>query len=320
MALLNNTDLEGKFNHASTGLFKANTTGAIGSDDARALVEDLTDSYVNKVEDIYTSYVVSTSGTDTYTATPSPAIAAYITNTHYFIKFVNTNTTAVTLNLNSLGAIAVKKNGSTALGAGDITANQILHLLYDGTNFQIVGSFADGASYTAASFGDFIVGLTGKTTPVDADSIIISDSAAGDDAKKVTLTNTKAFFKTYNDTLYPAIVDTLASNTPVTTGGTITLDCESRKQLIAVGSASFSGSKTIALSNNTNAKVVAFLFQLSGSGTLTMPSTFVMDTGESRWNTGTKVLTLTGAGYYEISCTWDGTRWRVKASADGGYV
>lgn len=42
---------------------------------------------------------------------------------------------------------------------------------------------------TAANFGDFIVALTGKTTPVGADSLIISDSAASDDAKKVSLTN-----------------------------------------------------------------------------------------------------------------------------------
>jgi hypothetical protein len=47
MAQLNNTDLEGKFNNGTTGLFKTNITGAIGSDDARALVEDVTDSYLN---------------------------------------------------------------------------------------------------------------------------------------------------------------------------------------------------------------------------------------------------------------------------------
>jgi hypothetical protein len=61
------------------------------------------------------------------------------------------------------------------------------------------------AILTAANFGDFIIALTSKTTPVDADSIVISDSAATDDAKKVSLTNFKAYLKTYNDTLYAKV-------------------------------------------------------------------------------------------------------------------
>lgn len=56
---------------------------------------------------------------------------------------------------------------------------------------------------TAANFGAFIVALTGKTTPVDADTIVISDSADSNNSKKVTWTNIKATLKTYFDTLYP---------------------------------------------------------------------------------------------------------------------
>lgn len=58
------------------------------------------------------------------------------------------------------------------------------------------------AILTATNFGAFINGLTGKTTPVDADSISIVDSAASNVQKKVSLTNFKAFLKTYFDTLY----------------------------------------------------------------------------------------------------------------------
>jgi hypothetical protein len=144
MALLNNGDLEGKFNNVSTGLFKTNTTGAIGSDDARALVEDLTDSFVNKVDDVYISYAVTATGTDTYAATPSPALTGYATNTRFYVKFTNANTGAATLNLNALGAKAIKKTSTVALAAGDIAAGQIVELIYDGTNFQLVGGGGSG--------------------------------------------------------------------------------------------------------------------------------------------------------------------------------
>jgi hypothetical protein len=48
------------------------------------------------------------------------------------------------------------------------------------------------AALTSALFGTFITVLTGKTTPVDADTIAISDSVASDAAKKVTWANIKA--------------------------------------------------------------------------------------------------------------------------------
>jgi hypothetical protein len=179
MALLNNTDLEGKFNHASTGLFKTNTVGAIGSDDARALVEDLTDSYVNKVEDIYTSYSVTASGTDTYTATPSPALTAYAANTRFFIKFTNANTGAATLNLNALGAIAIKKSGTTALSSGDIAAGQVLQLLYDGTNFQVVGGGGGGGGGAWGSITGTLSSQTDLQTALNAKAALASPTFTG---------------------------------------------------------------------------------------------------------------------------------------------
>jgi hypothetical protein len=57
----------------------------------------------------------------------------------------------------------------------------------------------------ASGFGAFIAGLTVKNTPVDADGLVITDSAAGDAAKKVTWANIKATIKTYTDTLYATI-------------------------------------------------------------------------------------------------------------------
>lgn len=58
------------------------------------------------------------------------------------------------------------------------------------------------ATLTDANFGTFSNGLTSKTTPVDADTVNLSDSADSNKAKKLSFANLKAFLKTYFDTLY----------------------------------------------------------------------------------------------------------------------
>ncbi len=55
---------------------------------------------------------------------------------------------------------------------------------------------------TETNFGAFSNSLTDKTTPVDADTVNLVDSADSNKSKKVTLTNFKAFLKSYFDTQY----------------------------------------------------------------------------------------------------------------------
>lgn len=80
------------------------------------------------------------SGTNTYTASLSPSLTAYAAGNPFKIKFTNANTGSSTINIDSLGAKTIKKNGNTDLVSGDIQAGAIYSLVYDGTNFQIVGS------------------------------------------------------------------------------------------------------------------------------------------------------------------------------------
>jgi len=80
----------------------------------------------------------TTTGTDTYVASlKMPPILGYFAGMRIRVKFGITNTGAATINVNSLGAKSIVKRVSTALVAGDIIANRIYHLIYDGTNFQI---------------------------------------------------------------------------------------------------------------------------------------------------------------------------------------
>jgi len=89
---------------------------------------------------------------------------------------------------------------------------------------------------TASNFGTFLTGLTSKTTPIDADEIAISDSASSNVGKKVTLTNFKAFLKTYFDTIYTKYL--LKSTTDGTNVTGVTADTLTYSGLIPANSVS----------------------------------------------------------------------------------
>ena len=83
-------------------------------------------------------YVGTVGGTvDAITLTPSPALTNYTTGTEMIFVAAGANTGAVTVNVSSLGAKAITKNGTTALSAGDIPSGAVIRIIYDGTRFQM---------------------------------------------------------------------------------------------------------------------------------------------------------------------------------------
>ena len=90
-------------------------------------------------------------GTDTVTLTSGLTLTAYAQGMMFSFEAGGTNTGAVTLNVDSVGAKAIVKHGDTALAAGDIKAGGIYLVGYEATNdrFQLlsmVGSASSGAS------------------------------------------------------------------------------------------------------------------------------------------------------------------------------
>ena len=70
------------------------------------------------------------------TATTFPG--AYAAGQSVIVKVANTNTGATTININTLGAKAVTKNGNTALAAGNLVAGNDYLMTYDGTEFEVL--------------------------------------------------------------------------------------------------------------------------------------------------------------------------------------
>lgn len=103
------------------------------------------------------------SGTDTYAVTIG-TVASYTAGDAYVVKFTNANSGASTININTLGAKGLKKSVSTALASGDILAGQEFIIVYDGTNFQVIGISSGGTSITV---GDTqVLYADGANTPV----------------------------------------------------------------------------------------------------------------------------------------------------------
>jgi hypothetical protein len=109
--------------------------------------------------------------------------------------------------------------GATANSADSVLINRANH-----TGTQMANTISDFNSAVAlqitgkqdvlstVNFGQFISGLSAKTTPVDADHTTISDSADSDKSKKLSLGNLKAYLKTYFDTVYGSVVNIFKSS------------------------------------------------------------------------------------------------------------
>lgn len=83
------------------------------------------------------TYQASSTGNDSYAITLSPAPSSYQVGMTFRFMADVANTGTATLNVNWLGAITIKKQHDQTLGDGDIEANQIVTVTYDGTNFQM---------------------------------------------------------------------------------------------------------------------------------------------------------------------------------------
>lgn len=98
-------------------------------------------------------YAADTTNTNSYAITLSPAPTAYAAGMVVRFKVTNGNTSAVTLNVNALGAKSVKTRDGKDLLSGQIAAGALVTATYDGTNFQtdITSRYTGTAAATLAA-------------------------------------------------------------------------------------------------------------------------------------------------------------------------
>jgi hypothetical protein len=205
-------------------------TRAIGGTTARAFVsssvvelrltaETLNDvttyNVTTNIQNSTPQYLTSVAGTNTITATAQAPFTAYAAGQKFHFLAAATNTGAVTLNLNGIGAQAVTKGpGTTALVAGDLQGGQAYEAVYDGTgHFQLIGAGTYAASGANADISalNFAGGVTTTTQP------------PGDNSTKVATT---AFVQAAAPQIQP-ISASVSANALTITASALTLDFRS---------------------------------------------------------------------------------------------
>ncbi len=131
------------------------STGAVLAVTPDALINSESLKYVTAVRNTGISYGVATGTASAYTLTLATSLVSTLASGTYVNFLVPiTNATGVTLNINSLGAKALRKNGTTALYTGDLTTGQIATAVYDGTVFQVPGTRLFSSGSASKNLGD----------------------------------------------------------------------------------------------------------------------------------------------------------------------
>jgi hypothetical protein len=160
------------------------TSGAIASGQVVLAVYDSTDTEFRIVNSSTKATQIGAgdhdwygdlSGTNTYTvgAITGFTPTAYETGMKVRCRVVNESTsTTPTINVNSLGAKTIVKNDGTALGLGELKADSIIELTYDGTNFRLTR--INGNLFRVAD-----TGTTNQTYPVTIQHATSGTAAVG---------------------------------------------------------------------------------------------------------------------------------------------
>jgi hypothetical protein len=218
------------------------------------------------------SALVTVSGTDTLTGSMTPALTAYATGNQFAFVAANTNTTAVTLNIDGLGAKAVTRDGSTALVAGDIISGKAQLVVYDGTRFQLLNSpsFTNlrttGNVTVAAPASGVALTITGQSGANIANFQAAATSDAGiifgitsSQQWNLRTTYSDGSFRLYDQTrvAYPLIVSTT---------GEVTIAAPSSGDSLTVSGSSFLNGNVLTQAGATFYNATGNLFVRAGTG------------------------------------------------------
>jgi hypothetical protein len=150
---------------SNTARFPENQAPSTVNNGARALEGMLARFYAD------TNGSISSSGSSSaYVLAASRTISAIAAGDSFIFKANHASTGATTIAIDGLATKSVKKLHDQAIAANDIESGSICHIVYDGTNFQLISSLA--ASGLASVVAD--------TTPQLGGQLDVNGQALGD--------------------------------------------------------------------------------------------------------------------------------------------
>lgn len=193
----------------------------------------------------FSNYAVDTGTANTYTVAITGQTTTYAAGLAIQFLALNTNTGAATLNVNSQGAKSIVRNDGSALAAGDIIANGVATVIYDGTNFQLLNDASIFSTPVTVSQGG-----TGQTS-LTAENVLLGN---GTGAVKFVAPGTTGNVLTSNGTVWlsqaptsttPSLIANGTSNVAIATAnGNITMVTAGTEKL------RISTTGTVNLANN----------------------------------------------------------------------
>jgi hypothetical protein len=189
-----------------------------------------------QVQDSAFTFLTSPAGTNTITATAALGMSSYVTGQRFFFVAAASNTGAVTLNINAIGAKSVTKNGTTALVSGDIAINAVVQVVYDGTQFQLLNPVA---AANVSSFSAGTTGLTPNTATTGAVTLAGTLAVTNGGTGLATLTANNVMLG--NGTSTPSFVAPSTTGNVLTSDGTTWTSAANNKLTLGTAQASTSG-------------------------------------------------------------------------------
>jgi hypothetical protein len=139
-----NSTLEKSGSNAATGNLDIGSNRITLVADGTAKTDVAT---VNQIQSDGPAFQATDTGTaNTYVIALTPAITAYAAGQRITFKAGAASTTASTLNVNTLGTKAIKKQNDQDIASGDIETGSIVTVVYDGTSFQMTSQLASAST------------------------------------------------------------------------------------------------------------------------------------------------------------------------------
>jgi hypothetical protein len=232
---------------------------------------------LSQVQNGTSAYLGTTGGTSTaFTVTATPTITSLVTGASYSFKANAANGSAATLKIDATAATTMKRQG-TALVGNEFIANDIVTVVYDGTNFQIV-SVSQAPLYVDRTNNRVGIGTTAPGVPLDV------QTTGGDTlyGRQFSANTTGAVIS-----LQKSRGASVGTNTIVSSGDNL-------------GTLNFAGANGTGFTSGAN-----FIAQVDGTpgASNDMPTRFVWEVSADGSGTPTERMRLSSGGYLGIGVT-----------------